>query len=78
MHEIVTQLTSHGVMGSIVLVLAVAYQRKDKALQACMEARTEEAIEATRQMVEATNAMKMSAEALKENTQAIRDMVTRR
>lgn len=77
MEDAVTQLTSHGVLGVIVLALSYAYRQKDKQLQDCMEARTNEAVEATKQMVEATNAMKSSADALKENTQAIRDMSRR-
>lgn len=77
MDDVATQLISHGVLGPIVVALAVAYRQKDKQLQDCMEARTNEAVEATKQMVEATNAMKASAEALKENTQAIREISRR-
>lgn len=76
-NDVATQLISHGVLGPIVVALAIAYRQKDKQLQDCMESRTNEAVEATKQMGDAANAMKASAEALKENTQAIRDMSRR-
>ena len=78
LNEAAVQLLSYGILGPVLVALAIAYWRKDKALQDCMACRTKEAIEGTRMAAEGTQAMRESTEALKANTEIIRDLASRR
>jgi len=67
-------LASQGVLGAIVVVLLVAYTRKDKQLTASQEERTREAVDAVRMITEGVEAMKDATDATRDNSKGVQDL----